>query len=405
MNAIIESVLKKAMGLNISSISKITLENALARRMRELKIGTEYGYIALLQSSKLEMNELIDEVAVNETWFFRDIAPFSALSKFAKNKLTENQNIKLRILSIPCATGEEPFSIVMTLYEAGISEYQFSLDAVDISKRSLRSAQQAIFRKRSFRGTKEDFQIRYFKEVNEGYVLADRIKNKVNFIKGNLISKNLSLSHSEYDIIFCRNLLIYLNPQSLNKAISTLDTLLSDQGLLFIGHAEAGYFSESNFTSALYPKAFSLIKKNSTNNGRTQFSTSKKVSDLPIQAPPVTSQNPLPFESELLRVKNIIYKGDLDKSEQYCEQLFKTHGPSAELFYILGLTYKEKKDFKKAIQVLKKSIYLNPELIDSLDLLTDIYNHLSDTTNYKIFARRSKRVKERLASHKTNKLL
>jgi chemotaxis protein methyltransferase WspC len=148
-----ESLLKEMMGLDSATVGSATVERAVRIRMARVGVDRREDYWQQLRSSKAELQELIEAVVVPETWFFRDPAAFTALVRLAvaESRPPTPANV-LRLLSIPCSTGEEPYSIVMALFDGGFSPEQIQVDAVDISARALFQAKHGVYGSNSFRG-------------------------------------------------------------------------------------------------------------------------------------------------------------------------------------------------------------------------------------------------------------
>ena len=144
------------------------------------------------------------------------------------------------MLSIPCGCGEEPYSIAITLRDLGLAPGSFHIDAVDVSARHLAAAERGVYRANSFRGKDLAFRNRYFRPGAhaQDFTLDASVRASVRFTRGNLLDPGLLSGHPAYDIIFCRNVLIYFDAASRRRALATLDRLLGDAGLLFVGHAE-----------------------------------------------------------------------------------------------------------------------------------------------------------------------
>lgn len=406
INIILGPVLKKAMGLDISSVGPSSLKHAIARRMRSIEMDNTLQYLTLINSSNQELSELIEEVAVNETWFFRDEAPFIALRDFVTAFMKTNRGQTFKLLSIPCSTGEEPYSMAISLIEAGISPRYFTIDAVDISRRSLNIAQQAIYSNHSFRGHPSQRHDRYFTKTRQGYALDNSIKSLVRFHRGNLISLDAPLNETVYQVIFCRNLLIYLDASFHQRAIETFDSLLDDNGLLFIGHAESGVFSGSSFTPAPFPKAFAF-KKRSGGGGPLARVPANKALVAPLgdddiyqlglpRTAPSAGQGPRQDPPE---------PDPFDQGIQACEDRIRKNGPSAEIFYQLATLFEQKKEWHTAIKMLKKAVYLDPNAIEAVDMLAAIYQRLGDTDNYQTCTNRGRRIMKRLAAPTKGKTL
>src|SRR5205085_2278121 len=133
-----------------------------------------------------ELAALIEEVVVSETWFMRDGEPFAALAKAARAHAGSEP---FRVLCVPCATGEEAFSIAITLQQAELRG-GFSVDAVDISERALARAQAGVFGERSFRGADVELRRRWFTRTDGGYAIDPALKRHVTFRHGNVLAAN-----------------------------------------------------------------------------------------------------------------------------------------------------------------------------------------------------------------------
>src|SRR5262249_51536192 len=157
------------------------------------------------------------------------------------------------ILSAPCSTGEEPYSLAMALLDAPVPRSQFTIDAVDLSVRALDRAKQAIYGKNSFRGKAVAFRDRHFAQTGDVFKLHDAIHECVSFYQGNLLEEKFLVNHKPYDFIFCRNLLIYFDRATQKLALRKLHQLLSPSGVLFVGPAEVPLVSEQGFAPVGLP--------------------------------------------------------------------------------------------------------------------------------------------------------
>lgn len=407
INTILESILKEAMGLNTSSVSLTSLKHALSRRMRFLEIDNTLHYIKLLKSSHHEVNELIEEVTVNETWFFRDEAPFIALRDYAINFVKKHKGQPLKLLSIPCSTGEEPYSMAITLLEAGIPRHLFTIDAVDISRRSIAIAQKGIYRNHSFRGPSAQRHQRYFTKTKEGYSLDQHIKSLVRFHRGNLIHLTRPLANTIYQVIFCRNLLIYLDSSFHQQSINTFDSLLADNGILIIGHSEAGLFSNSRFSPASYPKAFAFEKRKEYVNQLPPLATftapafQRRALDPPLDSggPASPAEKSSDFSQATDTGLNNAGAQDnqFNRAIRACEDRLQRDGASPEIYYQFATLFEQKKEWRTAIKMLKKATYLDPNYLDAIDMLAAIYQRLGDDKSYQACLNRGQRIISRLS--------
>ena len=136
-DAAIEQTLARCIGLDVSTIGRPAVQRAARGRMTALGIDTPAAYAARLEADQQERDALVEEVVVAESWFFRDPQVFDFVARFALTLASLPGRLPVRILSAPCAGGEEPYSIAMALLEAGLVPGQFTIDAVDVSRAAL----------------------------------------------------------------------------------------------------------------------------------------------------------------------------------------------------------------------------------------------------------------------------
>ncbi len=392
----IDILLQNKIGLATGIISPREITKAIEKR-RIINNKTDITeYWLLLQTSDRELQELIEEIIIPETWFFRDGKPFTLLVEHITELLTTSNSVGMpvRLLSVPCASGEEPYSMAMSLIDAGISPDRFRIDAIDISQQIINKAKKAIYNRNSFRGSNIDFRDRYFKQVGNEYHLLDIVKNTVTFMTGNLLDNYFLIEKKCYDIIFCRNVMIYFDMVAREKAVKNLDRLLADRGLLFVGHSEMAQILESKFTPVRYPLAFAYRKKSRQENINTIIEPKKDTKSFanqyelaPIQLikpeKQVTSltvrteiygeinkqPNKLQPKNEnienytktknlvdLETIRNLADRNQLNEAATLCENYLKQNFTSIEAYLLLGqiqqargLEIQAKKSFQKAL--------------------------------------------------------
>jgi chemotaxis protein methyltransferase CheR len=175
--------------------------------------------------------ELVNFLTVNETYFFREIGHLELLVDFAKCKNTFD------ILCLPCASGEEVYTIVMMLEMAGLSKKLGKIVGIDINSDVIKSANTGRYAKRSFHKMTNDVRDRFFDPHGDMLVVKDLLKQKVHFQNTNIFDIKLS-SIGRFDFVFSRNMLIYFDKTSREKAGDILINILKDDGVLFLGHAD-----------------------------------------------------------------------------------------------------------------------------------------------------------------------
>lgn len=256
-----------------------TLARCISRRMRANGIEDEAAYASLLFSNGSEQEELIEEIVVPETWFFRDYEPFVHLRKFVADRLLScSPENPLRVLSVPSSTGEEAYSIAITLLEAGFAPDRFRIDAVDISRRALRKAAEARYGPASFREKDLGPRLKYFEEAGSMFRVRPEVSQTVCFRRGNVL-EDASLGPKEfYDVVFFRNLLIYFDEDSRKLAIENVERVLKKGGLLVRGYAEP--------QKVFFPRHVPVDHVRSHSCRKPSLESGEQRESAPVPAPP-----------------------------------------------------------------------------------------------------------------------
>jgi chemotaxis protein methyltransferase WspC len=384
----IETLLKQKIGLDAASIGSYTIARSVNQRRMICGLPDLTAYWHRLQTSPQEVEALIEAVVVPETWFFRDRAPFAYLNQFVR---TQWKQPLLRILSAPCSTGEEPYSIAITLLESGLTAAQFRIDAIDISQQALQKAKRATYSKKSFRGEISINQ-RYFQTVKDGLEvrpLADnleqsRVRDTIHFRDGNLLDPAL-LKH-QYHVIFCRNLLIYLDQTARNQVLNHLDRALMPSGLLFVGAAETSQITAKSYVSIRHPFAFAYQKQNLTTPQPAQIVEKPTPpislsypSEIPLQ-PTLKPPSP-PSNSSLDQAKQLADRGQLIEAAHLAEAYLIHDRSNAQAYLLLGEIYQELNDLERAERSFQRALYLNPGFYEALIHLALIKEQQGDITS------------------------
>ncbi len=396
-----EHLLKNAMGLDTASIGSATIERAVRLRMASLGLKQADEYWQQLRASAEELQELIEAVVVPETWFFRDREAFAALVRLvtAEWRPTHPTSV-LRLLSVPCSSGEEPLSIVMSLLDGGLTPQQLRVDAVDISARALARAARGVYGLNSFRGANLAFRDRYFQPAAHGYALVDSLRGTVTFRQNNILSPDFGFRQEPYDVIFCRNLLIYFDRSTQEQVMKTLARLLTPGGLLFVGPAEAFLASCSGFASVNQAMSFAYRRTDSSTvsppgprrptnrqpSPRSRRVTTATPSSVPAPVPPT------PAPADLDTARRLANAGRLDEAAAWCETNLREQGPSSETYYLLGLVHDAIGDRDGAAAFYRKVVYLEPEHVEGLMHLALMTETQGDTASAERLRERARRV-------------
>jgi len=241
------------------------LERRIKARMFRLNFISDKEYMEYLMRHPSEFNEFSDLFTINYTYFFRNFDVYQALMQdFLNQKIKRKKNDILRIWSAPCSTGEEPYSIAILFdylrkIKKNIPDIEITASDIDINV--LKIAKEGKYEQFSVKDIPKIY-LSYFTRKNGKYgpcyILNDEIKKKVTFIKEDLTEGHQL--HEKYDIIFCRNFLIYLNLYSQRKVLKILSDHLIYNGLLVVGKTEMIINSKSSKYQLINPKAHFYLK-------------------------------------------------------------------------------------------------------------------------------------------------
>ena len=369
----IENLLRSSIGLHAATIGTSVVEHTIRSRMARLGLTSHDAYIEVLRNSPAEWNNLIETMVVTETWFFREKHPFSALVRLVLDEwLPAHPDQTLRLLSVPCASGEEPYSMAMALLDAGVPAGRFQIDAIDISARALAFAQRGVFGKNSFRGADLEFRNRHFVSTRGSFLLNPAVRRMVRFQRGNILSPDCLAETGVYDYIFCRNLLIYFDRPTQDETLVKLRHLLVMGGALFTASAELPVALENGFASLDLPRSFACRKTKK----KAPAATSLHPVEAPVETPgsvAVVPDSPKPRAARsappagnLVRARELADEGHLAEAAEICHAHLRENGVSAEAFYILGLVQDTTGEDAQAGEFYRKALYLEPDHLDAM---------------------------------------
>lgn len=240
---IFKNFLYKKSGLVITPEKLYLLESRLSPVMREHNITDLTALSRVLQSAPMGRvhNDVIEAMTTNETMFFRDMKPFEKFKDVVMPAImaAKGANCRVRIWSAACSSGQEPYTLAIQMKEnaAKWPGVNFEIIATDISEQILNKARTGLYSQFEVqRGMPTPLLIKYFTQTPDGWQIKDDIKRMVTYKNVNLLD---NLSHmGSFDIIFCRNVLIYFDQPTKSDVLSKLSNLIAPHGFLFLGGAE-----------------------------------------------------------------------------------------------------------------------------------------------------------------------
>ncbi|ANI52828.1 CheR family methyltransferase [Pseudomonas sp. DR 5-09] len=403
--------LKERIGLDVASVGPAIIERAVRQRITLSQTVNADEYWQTLQGSRDEQQALIEAVIVPETWFFRYPESFATLGKLARKRLGELNNMRaLRILSLPCSTGEEPYSIAMALLDAGLKPHQFKVDGMDVSPLSVDKARRALYGKNSFRGQELDFRERHFFAENEGFRVNEIVREQVRLQVGNVLDPSLLVNEPPFDFVFCRNLLIYFDQPTQQQVFAVLKRLTHVDGVLFIGPAEGSLLGRLGMRSIGIPQSFAFSRHSDPQPEPLPMPTAialplparqplRSTPPPPVRNRPFAGVTPLPATAKstnpeaatlLANIAALANEGKSAEARSACEQYLRSHEPVAQVFYWLGLLSDVAGSAFEAQGFYRKALYLEPQHPEALMHLAALLQAQGDTAG-------ARRLQERAA--------
>jgi len=382
-------------------------------------------YWQLLNTSPDERLALIEALVVPETWFFRDYDAFDLLARLALESSRCEPARVLRVLCAPCSTGEEPYSIAMALFDAGLDAKRFTIDALDISARAIGHARLAVYGRNSFRGQALEFRERHFSATAGGWRLNRRVQQAVRFD-----------GDARFDFIFCRNVLIYFDRDAQDRAVHLLQTQLADHGTIFVGPSETGLMTRHAMRSARVPLAFAF-RRARPEDAALAIATPRVLAPTahdaaegkkrpPVAAPfsatataavgtqhldPIRTQYAAPLSTHRTQLRITFEEarrhadaGQFAEAERLALEFVAEHGPDSEAFYLLGLIADARGRGADASGYYRKALYLQPDHYEALTHLATLLDMTGDSAGAQQLMRRAQRAAMQTPTFQTEHL-
>lgn len=416
------SIVARHLGLQFDNGKKELLADVLGRRLQSGR--SPASYLASISSGQREeLRTLASQLTVTETYFFRGPDQFRALAEVALPERIRMRGPggRLRILSAGCASGEEAYSLAILLRERFPERGNSATEilGLDLNPSMIAKARQARYHVWSLRDTPRELQDKYFRAEGTDYVLDSGIRSMVSFEEQNLVSSDLA-TKGQFDIILCRNVIMYLIPDAAQSVIRQLTQALAPEGFLFLGYAETLRGLSHDFHLRHTQDTFYYQKRQDIDQpparfAEPQFTLLAPVADLPDTAwvdavrqaseridnlsrdcrkrveplpkpirrsppelglvfellrqerfreglevlhclPPEANSNP---DAQLLQAGLLTNCGDLKAAEALCRQILCTDDLNAGAHYLMALCREHAGDPNAAMEHDRAAIYLD----------------------------------------------
>lgn len=281
---LIRDFIHEKCGIFFAENKMYLVKNRLIKRMKDLGISSyrDYFYHVKYDTSQKEFTALVGLITTNETSFFRNepqLLSFSeeVLPKIIKEKENERGDKKIKIWSAGCSTGEEPYTLAIILKEKikDISNWKIEIIANDISEPVLQKARTGIYNGITLRNMKPEILKRHFTKQDEDYKVNQDIKSMVNFSHMNLNDPRRITMSSNFDTVFCRNVMIYFSEEVKKQLVRGFFNSLSPGGYFYIGHSETLHGISKAFKLVYLKNALVYNKENASADSQTNKSTTR----------------------------------------------------------------------------------------------------------------------------------
>jgi chemotaxis protein methyltransferase CheR len=248
----VSGMLKRESGLVLGRDKVYLLESRLVPIARQRGLpGLSELIKALMTGADATLAKIVvDAMTTNETFFFRDIKPFDQFKTVTMTEIMETRASKksLRIWSAACSSGQEPYTLAMILkeMEAKLAGWRIEILATDLSNDVLEKAKRGAYTQFEVqRGLPVQLLVKYFTQTKDAWMISDVLKNMVTYRPFNLLGSYMGLG--TFDVIFCRNVLIYFDQETKGKVLDNMVKLMPSDGTLYLGGAETVLGVTNNF--------------------------------------------------------------------------------------------------------------------------------------------------------------
>lgn len=298
--------------------------------------------------------------------------------------------------------------MAMSLLDAGLAADRFSIDALDISAQTLARANAGIYGKNSFRGDDLGFRASHFTPIPAGFRISDAARASIRFRQANLLAMEAGGPANGYDVVFCRNLLIYFDLMTQRRAIEILRRLVTPDGLLFVGPGEANLLLAAGFASARIPLAFAFSKTGATPIGQEPAPRPRRpaLATAPAAAPQgraafATARASLASAAVATKypgvaeARQLADQGRLIDAAKACEDHLRHEPSSIEAWRLLGVLRDASGESAGAADCYRKALYLDPVDRETLEHLALLLERQGDAAGARLVSARALRLQRR----------
>ena len=389
LRQLLEYICQRA-GLVFTDARAAEVHDAVQRALDRFGYSSITDLYQRVRRDDVAFEELVAELTIGETYFFRDRSQFEVLDTYVLPQLAGRAAQQpLRVWSAGCATGEEAYSLAIWLDHAGLSQRATVL-GTDISRARLQQAQKARYRNWSLRGVPDDEIARYFRRVGRDFEVAARFTHAVEFAYLNLaedVYPSLASGVWGMDIIFCRNVLIYFDEEIVRRVSRQLIAALSDDGWLLLGASDPPLheFPECETVVTEAGLIYRRRRERAVRAPAPPPKTPARIDAQPVRFAPMretpaaaTAAGPAVTEEAawVTRVRTLANQGHVRDALALVTQALTEHRFSAELLYLQAVLESEQGRARDALASARRAIYLDRDMVVAHILMAQVQNRL-----------------------------
>ncbi|MET0286866.1 MAG: CheR family methyltransferase [Polyangiales bacterium] len=375
---LIDQLIRERTGIATGHHQNDSEQRVFGRAMQRAGVTDEAVFLALLQRDTKTFDDLIADLTVPETYFFRDPPHYEMLRREVLPAILRQRGPGdvLEVWSAGCATGEEPYSLAMLLEQELLGERSQVLGS-DVSIRALARAKRALYSRWSLRATTELQQKRYFEQVGREYRLAPRIRKKARFIQHSLSAEVYPRPGSRafgFDLILCRNVLIYFDPKATALVGQKLARALKDDGYLMLGPSDPVLEIDEWCDKVATPCGLLYRRRHMRESvpqvrhwkPRTQRLSSLPPASLrsePPAAPPALPVVTAPALDPMREVRQLIAEHGPTVAETGCRDLLAQHPLHGALHLMHATLLLDLGRHEESERALRRALYLDRTLL------------------------------------------
>ncbi len=420
-----QKLLVETCGLRFDEGRNQSLHEALWQRLQHRGYESYREYYNLLKfhpEGRLEIRELFDLVTIGETYFFRNKAQFDVLMRSVLPEIiqrkADSEDRCIRVWSAGCSRGDEAYSIAIAILEVfpSVEELRIAILGTDINRKSLACSEEGVYGEKDIGHLPKEYLEKYFKRQGPSYYLRDDVKQLVEFEYHNLARDPCFHEKMQnVDILFCRNVIIYFDPETTQRVIENFYNCLARDGYLFLGHTESLWQITNRFERVEFPQTF-IYKKRlgpiqedamrpfmavpeidiedftfSTvpaeafqvepflHSPRQQAEDAARQADRPSETVFVSSPAPTVGQDKKHILTGLSEATRLANEARYKEaadilgKIVQEDNLSVEAYYLLGVLSYKSGDLKEAEAQFKKVIYVAPDSVLAYFNLGNMY--------------------------------